>query len=711
MNSHPHETYRLKGLGCADCAGRMEREISQINGVADATVDFVTQRLTVYFLEKDRTDEIIKETASVIQRIEPDVRIVPASDYQQKEDHSHEFPDDDNQWKTKGMMAAAFLLFAAPWTFKLEGNLALTLYLAAYVLSGGRVLLRAGRNLMNGRVFDENFLMSVATIGAFAIGEYPEGVAVMLFYQVGEYFQDLAVHRSRKSIAALMDIRPDTAHLIQDGRVQTVKPEQVDKGQLILVKPGEKVPMDGVIVKGISLVDTAALTGESLPRDVSSGDEVLGGFVNQSGALTIKVNRTYEHSAVSKILELVQTAGSRKARTEQFITKFAQIYTPLVVGAAVMLAVIPPLLLADATFGDWVYRALIFLVISCPCALVISIPLGFFGGIGGASSQGILVKGGNYLEALNQVDTIIFDKTGTLTKGIFRVSHLLPQEGIDEPHLLEMAALVESQSTHPISVSIQKAWGGNTAAHQVDAVRETPGKGVEALVDGQRIRAGNAAFMKEAGINAPQVAESGTLVHVVREDQLMGSLVISDEMRPGVRETMEGLRRAGIKRLVMLTGDREMIARQVGEAAGISEIYAELLPQDKVTITEKIMAEQTGKRKVMVVGDGINDAPVLARADVGTAMGGLGSDAAIEAADVVIMDDEPARLITALKIARRTRIIVWQNIVLAIGVKLIVLALGAGGLATIWEAVFADVGVAVLATLNAMRVMKTPRQK
>lgn len=708
MKTHLHETYLLKGLGCADCAARMEKELGKINGVAEATVDFVTQRLTMHFSDEAAGDEMLSKVTSVIRSIEPDVRITPEGGQHQTDDQHHGIEENSHSWKTKGIMAAGFLLFSIPWLFKLEGTLALAFYLTAYLLSGGKVLVRAGRNLINGRVFDENFLMSVATIGAFAIGEYPEGVAVMLFYQVGEYFQDLAVHRSRKSIAALMDIRPDTANLIQDGRVEAVKPELVKAGQMILVKPGEKVPMDGRVIKGVSLVDTAALTGESLPRDVSPGDEVLGGFVNQTGSLTVKVSRTYENSAVSKILELVQTAGSRKARTEQFITKFAQVYTPLVVGAALLMAVVPPLLLSQETFSDWIYRSLIFLVISCPCALVISIPLGFFGGIGGASRQGILVKGGNYLEALNQVDTIIFDKTGTLTKGIFRVGHLLPQEGTDKDLLLELAALAESQSTHPIALSIRRAWQGEISSHQVDDVREIPGKGVDALVDGIRVKAGNAAFFQEAGIEVPQIEEVGTLVYVARDEQLVGSLVIQDEMRPGIKETMAELRKMGIRRLVMLTGDREVIALQVAKEAGISEVHAALLPQDKVSITEKIMAEATGKRKTMVVGDGINDAPVLARADVGAAMGGLGSDAAIEAADVVIMDDEPARLITALKIARRTRLIVWQNIVLAIGVKLVVLALGAGGLATIWEAVFADVGVAVLATLNAMRVMKTP---
>ena len=708
MKTHLHETYLLKGLGCADCAARMEKELGKINGVAEATVDFVTQRLTMHFSDEAAGDEMLSKVTSVIRSIEPDVRITPEGGQHQTDDQHHGIEENSHSWKTKGIMAAGFLLFSIPWLFKLEGTLALAFYLTAYLLSGGKVLVRAGRNLINGRVFDENFLMSVATIGAFAIGEYPEGVAVMLFYQVGEYFQDLAVHRSRKSIAALMDIRPDTANLIQDGRVEAVKPELVKAGQMILVKPGEKVPMDGRVIKGVSLVDTAALTGESLPRDVSPGDEVLGGFVNQTGSLTVKVSRTYENSAVSKILELVQTAGSRKARTEQFITKFAQVYTPLVVGAALLMAVVPPLLLSQETFSDWIYRSLIFLVISCPCALVISIPLGFFGGIGGASRQGILVKGGNYLEALNQVDTIIFDKTGTLTKGIFRVGHLLPQEGTDKDLLLELAALAESQSTHPIALSIRRAWQGEISSHQVDDVREIPGKGVDALVDGIRVKAGNAAFFQEAGIEVPQIEEVGTLVYVARDEQLVGSLVIQDEMRPGIKETMAELRKMGIRRLVMLTGDREVIALQVAKEAGISEVHAALLPQDKVAITEKIMAEATGKRKTMVVGDGINDAPVLARADVGAAMGGLGSDAAIEAADVVIMDDEPARLITALKIARRTRLIVWQNIVLAIGVKLVVLALGAGGLATIWEAVFADVGVAVLATLNAMRVMKTP---
>lgn len=544
-------------------------------------------------------------------------------------------------------------------------------------------------------------------LGAFAIGQYPEGVAVMLFYQVGEFFQNLAVNRSRRSIAELMDIRPDYANLKDGDDIKIVSPEDVLIGEYIIVKPGEKVPLDGVVVEGKSMVDTSALTGESVPREVEVGNEVYGGFINKNGLLTIEVKKEFGESTVSRILELVENASSRKAPTEQFITKFARIYTPIVVVAALALAIIPPLVVQGATFSDWIYRALVFLVISCPCALVVSIPLGFFGGIGGASKNGILIKGGNYLEALNNVDTVIFDKTGTLTKGVFKVTEIKAVQNISNDELLMYAAYAENYSNHPIAQSIVEAYGKEIDKGVIEAHEELPGLGLKVNVKGKEIFAGNAKLMAEKEIAIEENDDLGTIVYIAIDGSYAGSIIISDEIKKDSEKLVSDLKALGVKKTVMLTGDNKKVGDKVGKQLGLDVVYSELLPDQKVEKLELLYNQKSTKGRIVFVGDGINDAPVLARADVGVAMGGLGSDAAIEAADVVLMTDEPSKLITAIKISKRTRSIVLQNIVLAFVVKGIVLILGAGGLATMWEAVFADVGVALIAVLNAMRVMNT----
>ena len=597
-------------------------------------------------------------------------------------------------------------LFVAALVLPLEGLPSLLLYLGAYLLIGGEVILRAFRNLTRGQVFDENFLMTIATMGAFAINEYPEGVAVMLFYQVGEFFQDYAVNKSRRSIAELMDIRPDYANFVDGDEVRKVDPKRIKKEDLILVRPGEKVPLDGLVVEGSSSMDTAALTGESMPRDVNMGDPVLSGFINRQGLLKVKVEKEYNESTVSKILDLVENAASKKAPTENFITKFARYYTPAVVFFALGLAIVPPLLIQGALFSDWIYRALIFLVVSCPCALVISIPLGFFGGIGGASRHGILVKGGNYLEALNSVSTVVFDKTGTLTEGEFQVVEVVSTGGLAEEDLLYLAALGESHSSHPIAQSVLKANKRDLRVGLVDDYKELAGLGVLAHVDGQELLLGNSSLFTEKGIATEGEDNGKTIIHIALDNVYQGYIIIADKVKEGASLAIRELKERGVENLVMLTGDRDQVAKEVARDLGIDKVFSELLPQDKVGVIEDLTDGLRKNRKLIFVGDGINDAPVLARADIGVAMGALGSDAAIEAADIVLMTDDLAKLPVALDIASWTRRIVWQNIFFALGVKAIVLVMGALGVATMWEAVFADVGVALIAVLNAMRVLR-----
>lgn len=605
----------------------------------------------------------------------------------------------------EGLGIGAALFFTA-LLFKLPFWVEFGMFFVSYILVGGEVLIKAARNISRGQVFDENFLMSVATIGAFAIKEFPEGVAVMLFYQVGEFIQDIAVNRSRKSIAALMDIRPDFANLKVGDEVNKVSPDEVSIGDIILIKPGEKVPLDGKIIEGKSMLDTAALTGESVLREVEAGSDVLSGSINQNGLLFVEVTKDFGESTVSKILVLVQNASSKKAPTENFITKFARYYTPVVVFTAAALAVIPPLLVPGATFSDWINRALVFLVVSCPCALVISIPLGFFGGIGGASKNGILIKGSNYLEALNSVDTVVFDKTGTLTKGIFEVTKVNDFDSVAGVNLLEYAAHAESYSNHPIAHSIIKAYGQEIDKSVISEYDEISGHGIRVTVKGKLVLAGNAKLMAKENIYYEDFEEIGTVVHVAIDGKYAGYIVISDEVKDDSKNAIQALKSIGVKKLVMLTGDNKIVGERIGKVLGLDEVQAELLPYQKVEKLEILDKQKSPKGKLIFVGDGINDAPVLARADVGIAMGGIGSDAAIEAADVVLMTDEPSKLVNAIKIAKRTRNIVWQNIIFTMAIKGIVLLLGAGGVATIWEAVFADVGVTIIAVLNAMRVMK-----
>ena len=602
------------------------------------------------------------------------------------------------------LIAAVLVPYQGLWRF--------ALFLPAYFVIGWDVLWRAVRNIAHGQVFDENFLMALATVGAFCTGffgqgEYPEAVFVMLFYQVGELFQSYAVGKSRKSIASLMDIRPDYANVERDGKLLQVDPEEVAVGDTITVKAGEKIPLDGLVLEGQSLVDTAALTGESVPRQVRPGDSVISGCVNQNGLLRVQVTKAFGESTVQKILDLVENASSKKAKAENFITKFARYYTPVVVFCALALAVVPPLFVGDWT--GWVQKALIFLVVSCPCALVISVPLSFFGGIGGASRQGILVKGGNYLEVLADTELVVFDKTGTLTKGVFQVTAIHP-EGVSQQELLELAALAESYSDHPISRSLKEAWGKALDTARVGQVEELSGRGVRAQVDGKEVWAGHGKLMEEIGLAYRPSGQVGTVVHVAAEGRYLGYILIADEVKPDAKEAIAALKAQGVKKTVLLTGDAKDVGEAVAQELGLDEAYTQLLPGDKVERVEALLQETSPKGKLAFVGDGINDAPVLSRADIGIAMGALGSDAAIEAADLVLMDDKPSKIAKAMEISKRTLRIVRQNIVFALAVKLLVLMLTPFGLANLWEAVFADVGVMVLAILNASRALQAGRK-
>ena len=582
--------------------------------------------------------------------------------------------------------------------------LQIAMFVISYIIAGGDIVKRAVTNILRGKVFDENFLMSVATIGAFLIGEYPEGIAVMLFYQVGELFQSYAVDKSRRSIADAMDIRPDYANVKRGDEVIKIDPDEVQIGDIIVIKPGERVPLDGKVIEGNSMVDTSALTGESVPREVEVGHEILSGCININGVITAEVTKEYGESTVSKILDLVENASSKKSQSEQFITKFARYYTPIVVIIAVFLATIPPLVIDGATFSDWIYRALTFLVVSCPCALVVSIPLSFFGGIGGASRKGILVKGSNYLEALAEAEIIVFDKTGTLTKGVFNVQEIHP-EGITKEELLELTSYAESYSNHPISNSLKQAYGKEIDNGRISDVEEISGHGVIAAVDGKKVAAGNIKLMKKLNIPCYEGEAVGTVVHVGIDDKYAGYIVIADEVKEDSARAIKELKEAKIKQTVMLTGDTKNVASKVAKQLGLDKVYSELLPGDKVEKVEELLAQKSAKGKLAFVGDGINDAPVLARADIGIAMGGLGSDAAIEAADIVIMTDEPSKIATAIKVSKKTLRIARQNTVFSIGIKIIVLILSAFGIATMWAAIFADVGVTIIAVLNAFRAL------
>ena len=612
----------------------------------------------------------------------------------------------------------AAVMLAALYFLPVTGWLRLGLYLVTYLVIGYDILKKAGQGIANGRVFDENFLMAVATVGAFALaiyeksGDYNEAIAVMLFYQVGELFQSYAVGKSRKNISALMDIRPDYANIEQDGKLVQVDPDEVAVGTVIVVQPGEKAPIDGVVVEGSSTLNTSALTGESLPRDVHEGDEIISGCINMTGVLKIRTTKAFGESTVSKILELVENSSSRKSRSEDFIAKFARIYTPVVCYSALALAVLPPVIRLvggmDGQWEQWIYRALTFLVTSCPCALVVSIPLSFFAGIGGASHEGILIKGSNYLETLSQVRTVVFDKTGTLTRGVFEVT-AVHHSDMDEQKLLEYAALAECASSHPISKSLQRAYGKAIDRSRVTDIQELSGHGVTAVVDGHPVAAGNSKLMEQLGIPYHDCHSVGTIIHMAVDGQYAGHIVISDVVKPHAREAVEALHKAGVEKTVMLTGDAKKVADAVAAELGVDEVHSELLPADKVDKVESLLAQQSGKAKLAFVGDGINDAPVLGRADIGIAMGAMGSDAAIEAADIVLMDDEPLQIAKAIRISRKCIGIVYENIVFALAVKFACLVLVAIGLADMWAAIFADVGVMVLAVLNAIRALRVKK--
>ncbi|WAG63185.1 cadmium-translocating P-type ATPase [Clostridium estertheticum] len=702
----------LEGLCCVNCANKIETQCKKLDGVSDASINFINKNLVIQFQSEDKILKVIDEAKKIVKRIEPDVNFIESVKH---EGHSHNHSHDhghggENQGNDKNKIirfSVGVAIFLIAVILKLDYWFEFSLFLISYLLIGGEVLMVAIKNILRGEVFDENFLMALATVGAFSIGQFPEGVGVMLFYQVGEFFQDMAVNKSTKSISALMDIRPDYANKKINDEIVKVDPEEVHIGDIIIVKPGEKVPLDGSVIEGNSLVDSSALTGESVPREVNTGDEILAGCINKNGLLTIEVKKEFGESTLAKILDLVKNASSKKAPTENFITKFARYYTPIVVISAVVLALVPPLLIPGATFSQWIYRALVFLVVSCPCALVISIPLGFFGGIGGASKNGILVKGGNYLEALNSVEMVVFDKTGTLTKGVFKVTEMHIEGDINEEELLEYAASVESYSNHPIATSILKAYGKEVNKKDIEDVEEIAGKGIKAKVKGKYVLAGNAKLMDSEKISYTKGKNVGSIIYVAIDNIYVGSIIISDEVKDDSISAIKKLKSMGVKKIVMLTGDNKDIANNIGKVLGVDEVYSELLPQDKVEKLEKLQNEKSPKGKIVFVGDGINDAPVLARADIGIAMGGVGSDAAIEAADIVIMTDEPSKIALAIKIAQKTKKIVMQNIVFALGVKAIILILAVFGIANMWEAVFGDVGVALIAVLNSMRAMKS----
>ena len=725
-------TLFIEGLDCPNCAAKIERKLNTLQRIKAATVDFLGKRVIVES-EDFSQDELAKFIQTEVDKIEDGVKISTkrlhshghthhhSHSNSHVHSHSHTHGEGDTDKIKKKLLIGGIIFVLGIFIPKTLFIPKFAVFLVSYFIIGGDVLVSAVKNILRGQVFDENFLMSIATIGAFAIGEYPEGVAVMLFYQLGELFQGIAVNNSRKSIIALMDIRPDYANLKTDSEIKKVNPDEIKVADIIVVKPGEKVPLDGKIITGNSTFDTSALTGESLPREAKTGDIVLSGFINKTGLVEIEVTKVFSESTVSKILDLVENSSSKKSKTENFITKFAKYYTPIVVITALIMAIFPPLLIPNTTFTDWIYRALIFLVVSCPCALIISIPLGFFGGIGGASKHGILVKGANYLEALNDVESIVMDKTGTLTKGVFKVTEINVENNVKindfennktdltQPLLLKYAAHIEKFSNHPIAQSIVSEYENSIAKTDESIVKdfkEISGFGIKANINNHQILAGNSKLMNSENIRFDKKENLGTVVYIAFNRQYIGNILISDEIKEDSPKAIRGMKANGIKEIVMLTGDNNAIGKNIAEKLEIDKVFAELLPNEKVEKLEEIYKTKSEKGKVVFVGDGINDAPVLARADIGIAMGGVGSDAAIEAADVVIMNDEPSKIVTAMKIAKKTKTIVWQNITLAFAVKLIVLIIGLFGDATMWEAVFADVGVALLAVLNATRVLK-----
>lgn len=683
--------YELRGIDCGNCAAKIERAVNQLEQVESATVNLIAQKL---ILETKSEDGIDKEIIDLVDAIEPGIEVIS----EKKEEALPEKRD----W-AKELLLAVMILFAFGFFLPEEYFwIRLVYYLTLYIIIGHKVLIKMVQNIQRGNLFDENFLMSIATLGAFLLGEFPEAVAVMLFYQIGEYFQDKATSQSRQSIARLMDIRSDKAWRLEGGETVQVDPETVRVADHILVKPGEKVPLDGLVREGRSILDTSALTGESLPREIGVGEDITSGVINLTSPLVIEVSKTFSQSTVNKILELVENASNKKAETERMITRFSRVYTPVVVGIAFLLASLPPLL-GLGEWSTWLYRALTFLVISCPCALAVSVPISFFGGLGGASKLGVLVKGGNYLEALAKLDTVVFDKTGTITKGIFAVDTVVNAEGVEDD-ILYLAAHLESYSNHPIANSIRTAYGQEVDENRVSQITELPGQGMSGRVDGRQLYLGNARLMEVQGIAYPAIDSTGTVLYLAEDSHFLGYFLITDQVKETSIEALKDLQAVGIKKTVLLSGDRQAVVDEFAQQFAFNDAFGDCLPQDKVSTFEEILTQS--QQAVAFVGDGVNDAPVLARADVGIAMGGLGSDAAIESADVVLMDDDLGKLPQVIRLAKKTVRIAQQNMTLAIVVKLIFLVLSGLGISNMWEAIFADVGVTLLAVWNALRVLR-----
>lgn len=687
----------LEGLNCANCARKIEEKVGKMEGVKESNLNFTTTTLNVKLEKKVKEEHAINEIKKIVEALEPHVKV--------EKKVSGKTNVQKAKFEVKPTLIIGTILYLIAVIGDFKGALALILFVASYLLIGGKVVLTAIKNIARGQLFDENFLMTVATIGAFSISEYPEAVAVMLFYEIGETIQGYAVNKSRSSISSLMDIRADYANIIIDGKEKKVSPETVKVEDIILVKPGEKIPLDGIVVEGESFVDTSALTGESVPRKIAVNDEILSGGINTNGVLKVKVTKEFGESTVSRILEMVENAANKKANTEKFITKFAKVYTPIVVALAILIAVVPSIFIKDALFSTWLYRALVFLVVSCPCALVVSVPLGFFAGIGGASKKGVLVKGSNYLELLKDLETVVFDKTGTLTEGVFTVTEI-NTNNIQKEKLIEVAAMAESFSNHPIAISIIKEYGKEIDKEVIEEYEEIAGHGIKAVINNEEILIGNAKLMNQFNISYNEVDSIGTVVYCAINGEFKGSIVISDKIKENAAEALINLKAAGVKKTVMLTGDNKKTAEKVGEKVNIDEVHSELLPLGKVKEVEKLLKASNKNGRLAFVGDGVNDAPVLARADIGIAMGGIGSDAAIEAADVVLMKDDINALVDAINVSKKTNKILWQNIIFALGVKVIVMVLGTFGIANMWTAVFADVGVTIIAIINSTRCFR-----
>lgn len=699
----------LEGLNCAHCGAKIEEKAGKLPNVKSSSLNFIKKKLTVEYTNIEE-DELIKNIKEIVANTEPHVKVYTVQNEAELTDtheHYHEHNHDHSSPHTLKRIIIGAVIFLSAVFIKMDNTLNIALLVLAYIILGYDILLRAVKNIARGQVFDENFLMAVASLGALFIKEYPEAAGVMLFYQIGEYLQSLAVNKSRKSIKDLLNIKPEYANLKQGNKTIKVSPEKVKKEDIILIKPGEKIPLDGVVLEGSSSIDTSALTGESMPVDIIEGNEVLSGSINLNGVLTIRVTKIYEESTVAKILYLVEKASTKKAHTENFITKFAKYYTPTVVFLALLISIVPPLIIEGASFYDWIYKGLIFLVVSCPCALVLSIPLTYFGGIGSASRQGILIKGSNYLEALSKVEIAVFDKTGTLTEGSFKVTEIKEYNNFNKSDIIEIASYAEHYSNHPIANSIKNEYKNSIIEEKIKSYNEIPGYGVSVKVDNKEVTIGNKKLMEQQNIDIVSSDEKpGTIIYLAVDNTFAGYIVINDKIKDNTQNLVKNLKELGINKTVMLTGDNEISAKNIKDKLKIDEYYAELLPNEKVEIVEKLYKQKTEKGKLLFVGDGINDAPVLMRSDIGIAMGGVGSDAAIEAADVVIMTDEPQKVYKSIKIANKTKRIVWQNIIFAIGIKILVLILSTIGTATMPQAVFADVGVALLAVLNASRILK-----